>query len=95
MTIDLVSKARARLSEHKVNGPEGSLVSEMIKQLPQEKRRDHKMLSRLVYGVGRCAQFVEDCKACVPEKPDAALEKGTRRCRAVAWTSGMSKWYVT
>ena len=37
MTIDLVSKARAKLSEHKVNGPEGSLVSEMIKQLPQEK----------------------------------------------------------
>ena len=56
ITTDLVSQAWAKMSEHKVNRPADSIVSEMIKQLPQ------------VYGAGRRLQFVEDREACVPEK---------------------------
>ena len=37
ITIDLVLQARAKMSENKVNGPEDTVASEMIKQLPQEK----------------------------------------------------------
>ena len=37
ITIDLVLQARIKMSENKVNGPEDAEVSEMIKQLPQEK----------------------------------------------------------
>ena len=37
ITSDLILQARAKMSKDKVNGPEDSAVSEMIKQLPQEK----------------------------------------------------------
>ena len=37
ITIDLVSQARAKMSENKVKGPGDAVVSEMIKQLPREK----------------------------------------------------------
>ena len=37
ITIELVLKARAKMADNKVNGPEDSTVSEMIKQPPQEK----------------------------------------------------------
>ena len=34
ITMDLVSQARAKMAENKVNGPEDSVVSGMIKHLP-------------------------------------------------------------
>ena len=37
ITLDLVLKARAKLSDNKVNGPEDAVVSEMISQLPLKK----------------------------------------------------------
>ena len=37
ITVDLVLQARAQMSENQVNGHEDAVVSEMIKQLPQEK----------------------------------------------------------
>ena len=33
ITMDLVLQARAKMSENKVNGPEGAVASEMIKRL--------------------------------------------------------------
>ena len=36
-TIDSVLRARARLAEETINGPEDSVVAEMIKELTQEK----------------------------------------------------------
>ena len=46
ITIDLVSHARAKMSENKVIGPQDSIVSEMVKQLLHEK----------VYEITRCFQ---------------------------------------
>ena len=37
ITINLVLQGRAKMSDNKVNGPEDAVVSEMIKQLAQEK----------------------------------------------------------
>ena len=37
ITIDLVLQSREKMSDNRVNGPEDAVVSEMIKQLPQEK----------------------------------------------------------
>ena len=37
ITVDLVLQARAKLSEHKINGPEDVAVSDVIKRLPIEK----------------------------------------------------------
>ena len=46
ITVDMVLQARAKMSESKVNGPEDVVVSEMMKQFPQEK----------IYEVTRCFQ---------------------------------------
>ena len=62
ITIDLVLQARAKMAESKVNVPEDSIVSEMIKQLPTSKiLRDHAVLPRAPYGAGRRPRFLEDC----------------------------------
>ena len=37
ITVDLFLRARARMAEERVNGPEDSVVTEMTKQHPQEK----------------------------------------------------------
>ena len=37
ITVDFVLQARAKMSDNKVNGPEDTAVSEMIKQLPLER----------------------------------------------------------
>ena len=46
ITIDLVFQARAKMAENKVNGQKDSVVSEMIKQLPQE----------IIHEITRCFQ---------------------------------------
>ena len=48
ITIDLVLQAGAKMSENKVNGPEDAVVSEMIKQMPQEKIYIAQSVSRNV-----------------------------------------------
>ena len=37
ITLDLVLRARARMVEEEVHGPEDPVVTEMIRELPQEK----------------------------------------------------------
>ena len=37
ITVALVLRARVKLSDNKVNGPEDAIVDEMIKKLPLEK----------------------------------------------------------
>ena len=51
------------MSENSVNGPEDSIETEMIKQLPQEDI--HEITRCFQDGAGRCLKFVEDCEACV------------------------------
>ena len=46
ITVDPVLQARAKMSDNKVHGPEDTVVSEMIKQLPMEK----------IYTMTRCFQ---------------------------------------
>ena len=46
ITVDLVLQALAKMMENNVNGPEDPIVSEMIKQLPQEK----------IYTITKCVQ---------------------------------------
>ena len=54
------------MSENKVNSPEDSIRKRDDQTAAtRENQRDHKMLSRLVCGVGRCSQFMENCEACV------------------------------
>ena len=38
---------------------------------------------------------MENSTPCVPQKPDAKLEKGPRGCRAIAFLSVFSTWYTT
>ena len=60
ITVDLVLQARGKMAGERVNGPEDSIASEMIKQLPQEKIRQYKMLPRSMYGAGGSSFFLED-----------------------------------
>ena len=46
--------------EERVNGPEDSIVTEMIKQFPQEHLRNYKMLPRRLDESGRGAQLPKD-----------------------------------
>ena len=75
ITLDLVSQARAKMSEDTVKGPEDAIVSEVINQLPQENiLRNHKMLSRTIHGAGRCAQFMEDRETHLPAETRCSTE---------------------
>ena len=96
ITVDMVLQARAKMSENKVNGPEDVVVSEMIKQLLQEK----------IYEVPRCFQHRSMGQMDAPNswkivklvflrKLDAAPKKSINSYRAIALTSVMSKWYAT
>ena len=38
ITVHLVLQAKAKMAEERVHGPEDSIVTEMIKQLPQENK---------------------------------------------------------
>ena len=84
------------MSQNKVNGPADAVVSEMIKQLLQEK----------IYTLTRCFQerFMGQMEApgswkivklVFLRKPDAKPKKGIRSFRAVVLTSVMSKWYAS
>ena len=46
ITVDLVLQARAKIADNKVNGPEDTVVCEMMKQLPLEK----------IYTITKCFQ---------------------------------------
>ena len=93
ITIDLVLQARAKMAENKVNGPEDSIVSEMIKQVPPKILSDRKMLPRPICGVGGSPSSWKNVRLVFLRKPGADPRKGIRRCRDIVLTSVMSKWY--
>ena len=89
ITVDLILQARAHMSDNKVNGPEDTVVSEIIKQLPLEK----------IYIITRCFQerfmgqmeVPSSCKIArlvFLRQPDAEPKKGIRSYRAIACRSG-------
>ena len=84
ITLDLVLQSSAETSENKVNGPEDSIVSEIIKQFPQKKICETVTCFR--------DRFVElddaPCswrivKLAFLGKPDAAPKKGILSYRAL------------
>ena len=96
ITVDLVLQARAKLTDNKVNGPENTIVSEMIKKLPMES----------IYTIATCFQerFMGQMespsswkvvKFVFLKKLDAAPTAGIRSYRTIALTSVMSKWYAS
>ena len=92
ITIDLVLQARAKMSDTKVNGPEDAVVSEIIKQLLQEK----------IFITTKCflepdgsTKFMEDRDTGVFTKTQVEPKKGKRGYRSIALTSVMSKWYAS
>ena len=79
ITIDFVIQARGKMSENKVNGPGDSIVSEMIKQLPQEQIYEiTRCFQNRFFGLPGAPNFVEDCAACVPEKTRCSTKGMTR-----------------
>ena len=60
ITVDLVLQAMAKMVEERVNGPEDSIVTEMIKQFPPANLRNCKMLPRPLDESGRGVQLRED-----------------------------------
>ena len=94
ITIEMVLEARAKMSDTKANGPEDAVVSEIIKQLLQEK----------VYIITKCflepdgsTKFMEHRENWwfFTKNPDAEPKKGRRGYRSIALTSVMSKWYAS
>ena len=85
ITVDLVLQARAKMADNKVNGPEDTVVSEMIKQLLLgEDLQCYKVFSTTLHGPDGGSR-----------KPDADPMKGMRSYRAMALTSVMSKRYAS
>ena len=89
ITIDLILQARTQVWDNEVNGPEDAVVSDMIKQLPQEK----------IYIIRKCFQerFMGQTEApsswkvvnlVFLRKPDAEPQKGIRNYKAVALNVG-------
>ena len=95
MTIDLVLQARAKVSENRVNGPEDAAVSEMIKQLPQEKIYIiTKFFQERFMGQTEAPSSWKIVKRVFLRKPDTEPTKGIRSYWATALTLVMSTWYA-
>ena len=96
ITIDLVLQARAKMAENKVNGPEDSIASEVIKQLPQENFLE---ITRCFQD--RCMELEEASspwaivKLVFLRNLDAEPKNGIRSYRAIASTLLMSRWSAT
>ena len=83
------------MAEDRVNGPEDSIVTEMIKQLPQEKLYDiARCCQDRFMGLEAAHQLLQDRHIGVPRKPDDEPEKWIRNHRAIAFTV-TSMWYAT
>ena len=87
ITIDLVLAGPCKNVGDKINGPEDDVVSDMIKQLPQETFASSPSTSWN-------ASWVRWRHQALGRKPDAEPKKGVRSYRAIALTSVMSKWYA-
>ena len=96
ITVDLVLKARAKMSDNQGNGPEDTVASEMIKQLPLENINiNTKCLQERFMGHMEAQSSWKIVRLVFFRKPDAEPKKGIRSYTAIALTSVMSKWYVS
>ena len=62
ISVRLELQAKALLSDNKVRGPQDSVVSEMIKQLPLENLRDYEVLPGTFPGVRAGLGLLKDCQ---------------------------------
>ena len=89
-------QARAKMSQNKVNGPEDAVVSEMIKQLPQEKVYIMlKCFQERFMGQMEAPSSWKIVKLVFLRKPRCGSKERDRSCMATALTSVMSKWYAS
>ena len=85
----------SKMSENKVNRPEDTVVSEMIKTVASREIVRQKILSRKFHGKSGGTKFLEDRETNVFTKnPDAKPKKRVRGYNAIALTAVMSKWYA-
>ena len=76
-----------------VKGPEDSIVSEMIQQLPRQKsKRSQDVLKIVLWGWKIPPSPRRTAKLVFLRQPDAAPKKGIISCRCIALTSVMSTW---
>ena len=83
------------MSENKVNGPEDAVVSEMIKQLPQENLKVMtECFQESFMGQMEGTRFMEDLETGVFfTKTRCGTKEEIRSYRALALASVMSKWH--
>ena len=82
ITVDLLLQARAKMAHNRVNGPEDTVVSEMIKQLPLEKiYTTTKCFRERFNGPDGGSKIVQDCETgvlvetrCGTEERDQELQ---------------------
>ena len=92
ISVDL-EQAKALLSDNNVSGPEDSVVSEMIKQLPLEIFTCLRGGSwNVSWGASRPRALGGLSGWCLLRKPDVELRKRFKSNKAMALTSVMSKW---
>ena len=78
--LTLVLQARAKMSEHKVNGPKDAFVSEMIKQLPyREDLQCYEVFSGTLHGSDGGSEFMEDCETGVLAETRCGTEERCQR----------------
>ena len=80
IAVHLVLRARARMAEETVNGPEDSVATEMIKELPQRKGlRNDEILPRPLRWPRSCSKLLENYEIGVLKKARHITPKGDRK----------------
>ena len=96
ITVDLVLQARAKMADNSVNGLEGRVVSEMIKQCLLEKISIiTRCFQECFMGLMEAPSSWKIVRLVFIRKPGAEPKNGVRSYRAIALTSVMSKWYAS
>ena len=81
---------------NKANGPADCLVTEMLQCPPTGTVYEVKhWVDKRFKGECRASEAWKTLRLVFLKKPDAKLEKGLRRFRAIALLSVFSKWYTT
>ena len=78
-----------------VNGPEDTVLSEMIKFWPLEKNCTLAKCFQERFMSHGSSKLMEDREIGVLPNPDAEAKEGFRSNRITALTSVMSKWYAS
>ena len=96
ITVDRVLRALGKMMKHNASGPANRLFTEMLQCLPTET------VYEAAYWFEK--RFRGECRAPEPwtilrvvflKTPDAKVEKGLRKFRAIALLSVFTKWYMT